>query len=135
MRMLLLCITGIALIACQPRGSGPDRPVVKEESLEENKRIARNYIEAMNKREWESFSALFSDQYVWHGPGGEEYHRTPDFDQTAAAKADVAADPDFRWEMEDLTPKGIKSRFGSWTWVPTLAHRSLALPRRESPSH
>jgi len=76
-------------------------------STEENKALVRRiFDEIMNERKLDVIDELFADDYVFHGPGGHEFHGKDSFKQFISRPH--TAYPDFHLEAEDMLAEGDK---------------------------
>jgi steroid delta-isomerase-like uncharacterized protein len=75
-------------------------------SVEENKAIIRRWVEGLNKHDTSIVDQLISDDYVFHGPGGQEVKGPESFKQLAVAS--LAGLPDAHYAIDDMVAEGDK---------------------------
>ena len=72
--------------------------------IEENKEVVRRWFEMMSKHDLSIVDELISDDYVYHGPGGQELKGPESFKQ--AAMAAHVAFPDDNYTINDMVAEG-----------------------------
>jgi len=75
-------------------------------SIEENKAIIHSYFDMINKHDLTIVDQIISDDYVLHGPGGQDIKGQEVLKQAFIAA--IAGFPDLHYQIDDMVAEGDK---------------------------
>ena len=75
-------------------------------STEENKAVIRRWMEGVNKHDPSIVDELLADDYIFHGPGGQDIKGSESFKQGLIAYLSVF--PDVHFTIDDMVAEGDK---------------------------
>ena len=119
--LLLFCILAMFIVGC----STPDAQVTEDKIASENQALIRRVLELINQRELDAAFELYAEDYIYHGPGGQELRGRDGI--RGLWEVFLNAFPDLTSTVDDMISQGDKLVL-RWTVVGTHTGELLGNP-------
>ena len=117
----ILCVVAIFAVGC----STPDVQETEDKTASENEAVIRQVLELISQRRLDAAFELYSEDYIYHGPGGMEVRGRDGI--RGLWEVFLKAYPDLTSTVDDVITQGDKLVL-RWTIIGTHTGEFLGIP-------